>query len=255
MTAPANFVEKLRMDELDSAFRDVPRGARVLEVGAGAGWQARELSKRGFVVEAVDVAFGNYTAVRVWPVRDYDGRNLPFEADTFDIVFSSNVLEHVEDLPYLMRDMWRVLKPGGRMIHVVPSATWRLWTSLTYYPHLVRRAFQKLGGKRSAAMAGEGASADAPTPGRRKFHQLFLASVHGTAKSPLAELNEFRGAFWRRRFESLAGESLTRRPTHLLYTGYSILGAMLPVAVRRAVSRVLGSSCHIFEMAKARPGA
>src|SRR5262245_53622059 len=113
MSDPHSFIELLRLVELQSAIRDVPAAARVLELGAGTGWQARELSRRGYAVEAVDIPDGHYTRARIWPVRDYDGRRLPFEDGSFDLVFSSNVLEHVEGLPEHLAEQRRVLKEGG----------------------------------------------------------------------------------------------------------------------------------------------
>ena len=50
----------------------------------------------------------------------YDGEIVPFEDQYFDIIFSSSVLEHVEDLDYSLEELHRVLKIGGYSIHSVP---------------------------------------------------------------------------------------------------------------------------------------
>lgn len=56
---------------------------------------------------------------RVWPDRrrlhSYDGRRLPFSDGSFDVVVSNAVLEHVNDLPCLARELARVLAPQGVM--------------------------------------------------------------------------------------------------------------------------------------------
>jgi len=59
-------------------------------------------------------------------VRTYDGRHLPFEPATFDIVFSNAVLEHVMDLPNLAKETARVLRPGG-----VADMVWHNYYSLS----------------------------------------------------------------------------------------------------------------------------
>ena len=68
-----------------------------------------------------------------FPIKDYDGRTIPLPDASVDVVFSSNVLEHVPDLSRMHAEIRRVLAPGGICIHVVPTHTWRLWTTLTSY--------------------------------------------------------------------------------------------------------------------------
>ena len=50
----------------------------------------------------------------------YNGTALPFEDNTFDSILCTEVLEHVEQLDDVMIELYRVLKPGGRMIVTSP---------------------------------------------------------------------------------------------------------------------------------------
>lgn len=52
----------------------------------------------------------------------YDGHTLPFEGDHFDSIFSSEVFEHVFNLPEIMKELHRVLKPGGLILVSCPFA-------------------------------------------------------------------------------------------------------------------------------------
>ncbi len=52
----------------------------------------------------------------------YDGRTLPFPDNSQDAVYSSHCLEHIADYIGAIQDWYRVLKPGGHMIIVVPHA-------------------------------------------------------------------------------------------------------------------------------------
>lgn len=46
----------------------------------------------------------------------YDGVSLPFPSDRFDSIFSSEVFEHIFNLPQILPELYRVLRPGGRML-------------------------------------------------------------------------------------------------------------------------------------------
>ena len=52
----------------------------------------------------------------------YDGKTLPFENDSFDSIFSTEVFEHVFNLPEMLDELNRVLKPGGQMLITCPFA-------------------------------------------------------------------------------------------------------------------------------------
>lgn len=67
---------------------------------------------------------GSYRGLDVFPGKEvdivYDGHNLPLESESVDLVFSSSVFEHVENLAHTLREISRVLKPGGMMVSVTP---------------------------------------------------------------------------------------------------------------------------------------
>jgi SAM-dependent methyltransferase len=52
----------------------------------------------------------------------YDGHHLPFEDNRFDSIFSSEVFEHVFNLEEMIKELNRVLKPGGKMLVTCPFA-------------------------------------------------------------------------------------------------------------------------------------
>lgn len=52
----------------------------------------------------------------------YDGKTLPFAYETFDSIFSSEVFEHVFNLPEILSELSRVLKPGGSILVTCPFA-------------------------------------------------------------------------------------------------------------------------------------
>lgn len=50
----------------------------------------------------------------------YDGKKLPFEDNSFDNVFSSEVIEHIDNLDEILDEIYRVLKPGGLFLLTTP---------------------------------------------------------------------------------------------------------------------------------------
>jgi ubiquinone/menaquinone biosynthesis C-methylase UbiE len=97
-------------------------GDRVLDVGCGTGILAREAA--GIVgssghVAGLDLDEGMLSvARRVGPGiewRQGDATELPFEDATFDVVVSQFALMYFPDRPAALREMWRVLRSGGRL--------------------------------------------------------------------------------------------------------------------------------------------
>jgi dolichol-phosphate mannosyltransferase len=58
--------------------------------------------------------------------------SLPFKDESFDVVINSEVIEHVPDDPVIMEEMWRVLRPGGKLILGTPDYSRRLWILLEW---------------------------------------------------------------------------------------------------------------------------
>ncbi|NLA56276.1 MAG: class I SAM-dependent methyltransferase [Corynebacterium humireducens] len=93
-------------------------GTSVLDVGGGPGYFAAAFAERGAWYVPVEPDVGEMAAAGIsvpGSVRG-DGQSLPFRTDRFDVVYSSNVAEHVP-APWTMADeMLRVTRPGGLMV-------------------------------------------------------------------------------------------------------------------------------------------
>ena len=88
---------------------------RFLEIGGGHGLTAWGLSSLGKDVTVLDVL----DEVEPGAIRNGvravigDARQMPFEDDEFDVVFSYNSFEHIDDAGLAAQEAWRVVKPGG----------------------------------------------------------------------------------------------------------------------------------------------
>jgi SAM-dependent methyltransferase len=114
----------------DGAFREliygrIGRGSVVLDLGAGAGRKfsyalRSKVEPDGEVVGAdFDVRVRNNPLIHHGVVLQ--GDHLPFSDDTFDVVFTRYVLEHVADPAQFLGELWRVLKPGGSFLFLTPN--------------------------------------------------------------------------------------------------------------------------------------
>lgn len=111
-----------------------PREGRVLELAAGSGAFAQRLVELGFPVEACDLYPEQFRVPEV-PVRFADlSRSLPYDDASFEILCCLEGIEHLEDQFAFIRECWRVLKPGGRLVLSTPNilglaSRWRyFWT-------------------------------------------------------------------------------------------------------------------------------
>jgi SAM-dependent methyltransferase len=100
------------------AFEAARRGARVVALDAGADEVARVRGTFGAMVDAGELALDE--APRRAGAVQGDALRLPFADGTFDRVIASEVLEHIPDDVAAMRELARVLRPGGVMAVTVP---------------------------------------------------------------------------------------------------------------------------------------
>ena len=235
----------IRKLELEQAVPLFGRGRRVLEIGAGAGWQAGMLARKGYQVTAIDVPESNYTAIREWNVIRYDGVHIPAPDRYFDVIFSSNVLEHVSDLPGLQQEMFRVLRPGGTAVHIMPTPTWRFWTACNFYVRRMMQAYSMLRRTKIAPVEEEHESWSQLAPSSR-FRRALFPPKHGVRGSWLSELYLFSEFRWKKLLVNDQWHLLSITPNGLLYSGYRIFGEKLSIESRRRLSTLLGSSCNLY---------
>lgn len=237
----------LRSAEFNCVKHYFHAGIHVLELGGGNGFQASLLDSLGAKVKSIDVAVpvGQQT---FFAVEIYDGLTIPFSDASFDVVFSSNVLEHVQDINMMMAEIRRVLKADGIAIHILPTPAWRFWTSLTHYAYLAMRVF----GLRRPVSGG-----NMPSLGEKMqrsgvwatVKRVLVAGPHGEYPSAVSELWYFSKARWLELFRKNGFQAISSGPSGIFYTGYSVVNG-LSVSKRQILAKILGSSTCIYVLQK-----
>jgi len=143
---------------------DMLRDRQVLEVGCGLGFFSERLHARGARVLACDIGPGlvEKTRLRVGcESRVADALRLEdeFGPDSFDVVLSSECIEHTPDPRAAIRQMARVLKPGGLLALSTPNVVWwpvvKAATVLGLRPFCGHENFSTFGGiRRTLAECG-----------------------------------------------------------------------------------------------------
>ena len=103
------------------------QGKQVLEVGCGAGTDLVRFARGGAIVTGVDLAPSAIALARAnfaqqgltADLREADGEHLPFDADTFDLVYAHGVVQYTVNPTALVAECHRVLKPGGEAVFQV----------------------------------------------------------------------------------------------------------------------------------------
>ena len=248
------WVNKLRRSELDLVIPFLIKRARILEIGAGTGYQANILRELGYNVVPIDLHSRLHAEYSKLNIVEYDGENIPFPDSNFDVVFSSNVLEHIYNLKKIQDEIKRVLKPGGLAIHVLPTASWRFWTSLTNYIYIVRLLTNYMGNilyKTDNSLSpfyekNEFNKKIGNYGLKRKIIRLLIPPMHGERGNVLTEIFYFSRFFWLPLFERTGWNVEKYFPNRVLYTDFVAFGPKLSLKKRKTLSFFLGSSCIIY---------
>jgi SAM-dependent methyltransferase len=129
----------------------LPEHARILDAGCGSGRNMVELSRYG-TVRAIELSPASVELARArdaGEVVEGSVLEMPFADASFDLAASLDVIEHLEDDVAALRELRRVVAPGGVLLATVPAYQW-LWSGHDEINHHFRRYTRS-----SLARAGE----------------------------------------------------------------------------------------------------
>lgn len=129
LRGPEAIFHRLRARLVKSLVQKYIRGGIILDAGCGTGLNLRHLpaGSVGLDINPRNIAILEQR-LPGYEIVLGDIEDMPFEDERFDGVVCTEVLEHVPDPHTALKEIWRVLKPGGVMIGTVPARTpiWKL---------------------------------------------------------------------------------------------------------------------------------
>ena len=103
---------------------------KILDVGCGAGFKSNYLAEQGFDVTGIDLSSDSLAVARKYDKTgkvkylEANAEHLPFADGSFDCVVAMDFLEHVEDPAAIIKEISRVLRPGGLFFFHTFNRNW-----------------------------------------------------------------------------------------------------------------------------------
>jgi SAM-dependent methyltransferase len=188
----ADTARKLYSDYVQFVRTCAPASGSVLDVGCGNGWSARLLAGFGYRTTGVDLNPASFEPEpgEFLHFREASSLDLPFEAESFDVVAAYQTLEHIPEPARALAEMLRVLKPGGALCVVGPN----LISPLQSLRGLVRYVWQNRPMKRifvrEQGMPRHPCGNTLPEAASSLVNNLRRLTVRAFSSEPLFELRE-----------------------------------------------------------------
>ena len=232
------------------------RGLRVLEIGCGMGTDGAQFAKAGAIYTGIDLTDAAVELARKrfqvsglkGEFHVADAERLDFPDASFDLVYSHGVLHHTPDIEAAVREIHRVLKPGGRAMVM-------LYHRGSYNYRVGIRVLRRAGAGLLTSEAGIkliNLLTREPIDSLREHAQLakngnssaddFLSQSTDGAGNPLARVYSRREA--RELFKDFAGVEL--RAYFLNKRFVPVIGSLLPRAVESALASRWGWHLWIY---------
>jgi len=201
-----NWHHFLRLRDLRQIVDEMPLTgiSRVLELGAGDGVQTTALRELFPQVVPIDIAPSGQVPGMVMA----DASKLPFVDGYFELVISSNVLEHVSQLEESLNEMKRVLAPNGIMIHSMPTTTWKVVQIIARPMASMIKMIKKITPGLMYQTQRSRVTTHVLDPNTTSTVKLwfstifgqFIPTIHGTSNNHIQEFLRFRTRWWMKKF-------------------------------------------------------
>jgi ubiquinone/menaquinone biosynthesis C-methylase UbiE len=244
--------QKIRNEELTTAleaFTD-QKNLKILEIGGRDGYQAKLISKKDYDVTSIDI---NPIDPQFFPVQKGTISQLKFQENSFDIIYSSNMLQEIQNIEETFKEMKKILKKDGIIIHIVPSCWWSLITNFWHYcfipKYLIKsNKFQKIFHSNIKEIHKERGDEKEIKSSKKNLKQLFFHPL-GVNTSFIHEIFYFSNFYWKKLFTENEFEIIDKKNCPYFYSAYSIFRCRF-LKFRKFLASIGITSCYCFIMKK-----
>jgi len=177
------------------------KGDKLLDVGCGRGDFLKSFKDLGLNVYGIDIEKSKSEIARNVEIYNcnFELNSFPFEDNFFDIIFSKSVIEHLKTPDSFIKEIYRVLKPGGTAIVMTPD--WQSQMKIFYNDYTHVHPYTETGIKDLLEISGfKNASAEIfyQLPVLWKFSWLKIFSKSLQIFGPVKKTNKNKFIRWSR---------------------------------------------------------
>lgn len=259
MSSWKKYLHSIRKKEIEAVL-DFLKDKKVdscIEFGAGDGYQTMLFSKRFNYYVSSDLNHKrldkeNFTQSVKYQNIDADNFDKNIFNKKFDVIFSSNMLEHLSKPDYFLKESSFILKEDGYAVHVIPSRLIKVSYILLHYFYLIRLFFNRIVNfKKNKKIFGGFSDKNENNINSinkkevSKFKKIFFPQIHGNYKSHLKEFVAYGRKSWEKKFKD-NGYSIVAHIKGPVFSGYGFgIGS-----IRKFLELFGFYSEHIFILSK-----
>lgn len=238
----------MRNDEFNIALKKFPKrkDIKILELGGGDGYIAKCIREENYEIISTDI---NPRFPSMFPVKKIKEGKLDFPPETFDLIFTSQVIAHVENLDLFFNEVKRVLKKDGVMINLVPATGWWIITNFWHYVLTPYNFLKFLKKSKIKYQENENSSKKMETSLSKKIINYLFLHPLGNSSSFIYELRKFSKNNWSELFKKNKFKIIEIDKSTYTYSGYFVLKMKL-MNLRKFYSKYFFPTTYCFVLQK-----
>jgi SAM-dependent methyltransferase len=177
-----------------------------LELGAGDGFQSKLLVQHIKSLISTDLNEDRLPKESDYPdiqyrVMDAEMIGESFDKESFDIVYSSNLMEHLPKVENCFLGIHKVLKDDGVAIHIMPSPGWRFFSTVLHIPNKIANFLSKMTSNKKSTTSKQKGNNLKVDRNKNRWVDHFIPKPHGISPNSFIEFFAFRKSYWLKKFE------------------------------------------------------